>query len=350
MTLTTTEPAGVGPPSHDDGDIGSRVISPTPRFSFRGKTTSTTTEPASVVGRPPHDEDSGPRMVSPTQSPWSSGTTTPPAGAGRRPSDGVWFNFSAPPALYFFAYSAFVDERTPPSAAAGAKVVRVMGVSTKSEELTQRNISLLCVCNYADGRPAGVFKLLTDPTAIGMGYPLYGISVREYIHACPLAYGDAWPVSLLITTNTSRLENSTRSAAMPVEVARKYDVKQPLAVCVQAAFRRLDPVRLVEWLEFQRLVGVTMIGVYVLSDLSPTARKLFRYYADVEHLVELRRTDYIERVVGGSETSADQYWLHLTPVINDCLYRNMYRFNRIGVMDFDEVSLSLYIPALLQSF
>ena len=60
----------------------------------------------------------------------------------------------------------------------------------------------------------------------------------------------------------------------------------------------------------------------------------------MDGLVELRRTDYIGRVWGGSETSHDQFWLHLTPTINDCIYRNMFRFTRIAVMDFDEVGFS----------
>jgi len=112
-----------------------------------------------------------------------------------------------------------------------------------------------------------------------------------------------------------------------------------VVVVVQAAYRHVDTVRLVEWLEFQRLLGVTQVGVYMLSDLSTSARHVFEYYSSVEGLVDLRHTDLISRVPGGAETSGDQFWLHLTPVINDCIYRNMFRFQRIGVMDFDEVRL-----------
>jgi len=37
--------------------------------------------------------------------------------------------------------------------------------------------------------------------------------------------------------------------------------------------------------------------------------------------------------------SDTQYKLHQSPTINDCLYRHMYRFERIAVMDFDEVKI-----------
>ena len=32
-------------------------------------------------------------------------------GVSRRPDDGLWYDFSDPPSLLFYAYSAFVDDR-----------------------------------------------------------------------------------------------------------------------------------------------------------------------------------------------------------------------------------------------
>jgi len=73
-----------------------------------------------------------------------------------------------------------------------------------------------------------------------MGWPLYGIGVREYIYACPLtSWNASWPSSLsIVTADLSALltaHNVTQQplAMMPVEVARRYAVQQPLAVCVQ---------------------------------------------------------------------------------------------------------------------
>ena len=69
-----------------------------------------------------------------------------------------------------------------------------------------------------------------------------------------------------------------------------------------------------------------------------------RYYADVDGLVDLRRSENIQRPVGaGKNTSDKQYKLHQSPATNDCLYRHMYRFNHIAVIDFDEVRLGLSI-------
>jgi len=260
-------------------------------------------------------------------------TPTQVVNVGRQPNDGVWYNFSVPPALLFFAYTAFVDVRTSSAAAA---VVRVIAISTKSEDQRQHNVTLFCIFNYKDGRPATVSRLVTDPSPIGYGYPLYGIQVKEYIYACPVMYNDLWPISLSIFTEPQR-QNFTQSGAMPVEVPATQSVRKPLATCVQVAYERLNPVRLVEWLEFQRLLGVSLVGVYLASDISESAEKVFRHYADVDGLVDLRRSDYISRVAGGSTASPHQYMLHWSPTINDCIYRNMFRFSRIAVIDFDEV-------------
>ena len=55
--------------------------------------------------------------------------------------------------------------------------------------------------------------------------------------------------------------------------------------------------------------------------------------------VELRRSDYIPR-------SPSQFLLHGTPAINDCMYRNMYRFRHIVVVDLDEVFCSEFLDKL----
>ena len=255
---------------------------------------------------------------------------------GRRPDDGVWFNFSHPPSLLFFAYSAFVDVRSSSAAADRTPVVRVIAMSTEIENLQRRKIELYCVHNYRDGRPATASRLRSDPSPIGMGYPLYAITVREYVYACPLMYRDSWPISLSISTDPQR-RYCSQSAAMPVEVPVRDVMTKPLAVCMQIVYEWVDPVRLVEWLEFQRLLGVSLIGVYLASDISLSTEKVLRYYAEVDGLVDLRRSTYISRVVGGTLTSPEQYLLHASPVINDCMYRYMFRFSRIAVIDFDEV-------------
>jgi len=64
-----------------------------------------------------------------------------------------------------------------------------------------------------------------------------------------------------------------------------------------------------------------------------------RHYEHVEGFVDIRISRALERYVGAkSKTSPGQFCLHWSPTINDCLYRNMYRFQHIAVIDYDEVS------------
>ena len=52
--------------------------------------------------------------------------------------------------------------------------------------------------------------------------------------------------------------------------------KGQLAACVHVAYKHLDPVKLVEWLEFQRLLGISLVGVYLMSNFSESAERVFR--------------------------------------------------------------------------
>jgi len=63
---------------------------------------------------------------------------------------------------------------------------------------------------------------------------------------------------------------------MPVEVPIRPGVQKPLAVCVHVAYKHIDPVKLVEWFEFQRMLGVSLVGVYTMSDFSQSAERVFR--------------------------------------------------------------------------
>jgi len=64
---------------------------------------------------------------------------------------------------------------------------------------------------------------------------------------------------------------------MPVELPARPPQKEPLAVCVHVAYGHIEPLKLIEWLEFQRLLGVSLVGVHLMSDFSKSAERVFRY-------------------------------------------------------------------------
>ena len=79
------------------------------------------------------------------------------------------------------------------------------------------------------------------------------------------------------------------------------------------------------------MLGVSWVAVYNLS-LDRTSETVLRYYA-ARGLIDLHKTDAIE------PRGYQHYWLHNSPTINNCLYRNMFRARRLLVIDFDEVIL-----------
>jgi len=111
----------------------------------------------------------------------------------------------------------------------------------------------------------------------GAGWSLYGKGMREYVYACPLRHRDKWPTSLSVAT-ASQLENLSYSTTtvIPVEVQVRPGHKEALAVCVHVAYGHIEPARLVEWLEFQRILGVSMVGVYLMSNFSQATERVFR--------------------------------------------------------------------------
>jgi hypothetical protein len=101
-----------------------------------------------------------------------------------------------------------------------------------------------------------------------------------------------------------------------------------VAVCVPVAFDHVPAVKLLEWLELQQMLGVTLVAVYSMHLEHPALTVLHKYMS--QGFVDLRYTDYIA-------DGAEQHWLHSTPAVNDCIYRHMYQFTHIAVLDLDEL-------------
>jgi len=52
-------------------------------------------------------------------------------------------------------------------------------------------------------------------------------------------------------------------------------------VCVHVAYGHIDPAKLIAWLEFQRILGVSLVGIYLMSNFSKETEKVLRYAAAV---------------------------------------------------------------------
>ena len=123
---------------------------------------------------------------------------------------------------------------------------------------------------------------------------------------------------------------------MPVEIPRRVEKNNDVAICVQATFGNLDRRRLVEWFETQRLLGVSSIGVYTTPATHPDTRQTLVQYGRTS-LVGQRTIDYLD---GNGRSGKGHLLMVNLAGINDCFYRHMYTHRFIAVIDFDEVYLA----------
>uniref|UniRef100_A0A2R5LM60 Glycosyltransferase family 92 protein n=1 Tax=Ornithodoros turicata TaxID=34597 RepID=A0A2R5LM60_9ACAR len=127
-------------------------------------------------------------------------------------------------------------------------------------------------------------------------------------------------------------------------VNQRPAVRQDFAVCVKGLdFLKADlSVRLVEWIELLGILGAKKIFMYEL-EIHPNISKVLRYYQD-RGLVDLTpitlpggqpntpglRHNFLKMKLTHKRQN------ELIPY-NDCLYRNLYSYNYIILLDIDEV-------------
>ncbi|ESO02360.1 hypothetical protein HELRODRAFT_188674 [Helobdella robusta] len=286
---------------------------------------------------------------------------------GRLRDDGRWFDFGAR-GMFLFAYTAFFDDR---ESLQSDPVIRVIAMSTIIENMAHQP-NLICRFYYPldqngnlksrdseDDDESGSkhnhqdafidVQVEKNPIRkMGMGWQLNYKLVREYLFTCPLPtveqllelpnvngsliaeVEDLIPSWLTLLAGSEEAEKV--ASCMPIEVPEKPKVQKEFALCVQIGYGAIDPVHLVEWMELQKILGVDVIGFYDM-EIDEPAMAVLKHYAE-EGLVDLRRSDYIPN-------GPQQYMLHGSPVINDCMYRHMFTHRYLLVYDVDEVILPL---------
>ena len=144
------------------------------------------------------------------------------------------------------------------------------------------------------------------------------------------------PHSISIT----RSDCATPTTRLPVLYARTLSqTPHNFAVCTVPQYGSMqdsDVAFFVEWMELNRLFGVTEINIYNSTlKLSPRSQRAYQYYKDSGLLnIEQHQTP-IERYPANKEYDVSQ--LGLRSSVNDCILRNIYRYKHILILDRDEV-------------
>lgn len=213
------------------------------------------------------------------------------------------------------AFSAFLDTRnwTVPSSS-----IRVFAVSTSTPS------DPIYYQVWTNDFPHPVIMQATTYST-GRGLTKNKTRYFEYLITCPLPFPiQAKYVSLAFDV----CENSTIS--LPVETPKEEDgYTHEFGICVAVSYGDVPPARLIEWVELNRILGVGEINIYN-SSLANTSMQVLQSYVE-EGIVVIREAP--------PPIQDWSYWpkkLSVIAALNDCLYRNMYRYRYVIVTDFDE--------------
>ena len=245
-----------------------------------------------------------------------------------------------------YIHSAFLDNRFP-----NTTYVRMFGMQPKG-------LSVPIHCRFRNS--SGTYDI--PPERI---YPIYPWWPSEKLHLHAHYYGCQLPHSrgvgeqqqlkdIALVTKDSREE--TKIPLFSVNGYRDNVFQAPpsllgtqrqhatIGICVKAIWGRVNAFRLVEWIETNKLAGVTKFIFYDVATTGP-ARQVINYYsrlgiADVIQysyaitMAYLTKDDAFQKHLYKSSMALEQSFL---VSINDCLYRYQDRYRFLLVTDLDEL-------------
>ena len=219
----------------------------------------------------------------------------------------------------FSAWGAFHDTRSE----VGNNVVRIFAVSEAHADR-----AVLCQLWSHKFTTNVTYLVVTkaEHKVIGRGYRRGKSQYFEYLYTCHIPRNlNSYAVSLAF----ERCENSTIN--LPIITPEKPETySHQYGICIPVAYNRIDPARVIEWIELNKILGVTEINIYN-SDLVSDTLAVLKHY-ETQGMVKVHNAP--------PPLPSWDYWpkkLAVIAALNDCMYRNMYRYNHTIVIDFDEV-------------
>lgn len=164
---------------------------------------------------------------------------------------------------------------------------------------------------------------------------------QPYLMSCtvPKSHKDKVPVAVSVVEK--ECENATTLLRV---VYNKPEKKKPFAVCVKGLdFIHTDlTVRMVEWIELLGILGADKIFIYELQT-HPNISRMLQYYERTGQVSVTPLT-----LPGNQPNSPYLQHLYLTKKMihkrqnevipyNDCLYKNLYTYDYVVLLDIDEV-------------
>lgn len=234
----------------------------------------------------------------------------------------------------FQLFGAYYDVRY---ATQRGPIVRLLGMIDRSDPAVKTHCQF-----WFDGELEPVVAKTFEYKLIW--HKVWGIPAPEtyqpYLTSCevPENYQDKVPGSVsLVEGECDLAKNNLRVIYNPAEE------KKDFAVCVKGLdFLHEDiSVRLVEWIELNQILGADKIFIYNL-EVHPNVTKVLDYYErkGIVQVIPITLPGPQPNMLGFQHLYlllTDRQTQNELITYNDCLYKNMYKYKYLAVVDTDEV-------------
>ena len=237
--------------------------------------------------------------------------------------NGAWHYFVDINQTEYMIYSAFYDDRPD---VGPLPMIRLLVVASTT------NISLFCQIWYVG--ESVPYIIATEELRAGRGDKINGTFYSQKTLSCRLTHALYPPHAV------SLVEKPCDNATILVPITSSPYLSHfphQFGICVAISFGSIDPVQLVEWVEFHRMFGVTEFNVYNSTLLSNKALEYYRNLG-VLRIFQMQPpvNDFTKKGVKLSSPAS----------LNDCMLRNMYRYQYMLTIDFDE----FIVPKMASSY
>ena len=238
----------------------------------------------------------------------------------------------------FYLYGAYLDTR---QRNAQGPTIRILSMLDRG--LKPKTIMHCLIWFDNDEKP--VVSKISEFTYIWYETETFSYNpgiFRPYLLSCkiPKTHSHKIPISISVVNEPCDIVTNSLKVIFNKEKGQKND----FAVCVKGLSFPTDDLssRLVEWIELLHLLGVDKLFFYDLG-MHPNVQKVMQYYVK-KGLVDLTPISLPgnqpnEQVLQHFHLINKHLNDQLNEVLpyNDCLYRNMYHYSHIAVLDTDEV-------------
>lgn len=216
-----------------------------------------------------------------------------------------------------YLYTAFYDDRP----ALAKHQVRVIAVT---ETAISETLCLLWYWNQSYPDISRVEKQEIGPKISPNAKKQY----VSYLFSCNVNSNKTKPEYVSIIT----IQSTVPTNLIKIHIPEKYAPKDQIEFghCMSVLYWDHNPYRIVEWMELHRMWGVGEFNIYV-NNLSDKIRSILEFYTS-EGIMNVRE---LPNVI--ADSSEWTILMNMSPAINDCMYRNMYRYKKIICTDTDEM-------------